>query len=184
HVAGLDRVLELGPRQLGGLIQVQAPLYPGDSGAAVVDVHGDWLGLIRGGLAIPGAAAPPPAATDPAPAGKAISSPAAGRRRATEPAADRGDDAAEDPSAEPDTDFGFAIPTRYALWIAEQLRIHRRVDRAYLGVQLEEMLATGEAIPAREPPPSAPAASSSSSAGPGASGAWRGVGGAPGSSQA
>ena len=28
HVAGLDRVLELGTRQLGGLIQVQAPLLP------------------------------------------------------------------------------------------------------------------------------------------------------------
>ena len=37
HVAGLDRALELGTGQLGGLIQVQAPLYPGDSGAAVVD---------------------------------------------------------------------------------------------------------------------------------------------------
>ena len=54
HVAGLDRALELGTRQLGGLIQVQAPLYPGDSGAAVVNLHGDWLGLIRSGLAIPG----------------------------------------------------------------------------------------------------------------------------------
>ena len=43
--------LELGTRQLGGLIQIQVSLYPGDSGAAVVDLHGDWLGLIRSGLA-------------------------------------------------------------------------------------------------------------------------------------
>ena len=53
HVAGLDRALELGDRQLGGLIQIQAPLYPGDSGAAVVNLHGEWLGLIRSGLATP-----------------------------------------------------------------------------------------------------------------------------------
>ena len=32
-VAGLHRRLELGPRQLGGLIQVDASLHPGDSGA-------------------------------------------------------------------------------------------------------------------------------------------------------
>src|SRR5262249_60346986 len=35
HVAGLDRVIELHRRQLGGLIQIQVALYPGDSGAAV-----------------------------------------------------------------------------------------------------------------------------------------------------
>ena len=64
HVAGLDRAMELGTGQLGGLIQVQAPLYPGDSGAAVVDFRGDWLGLIRGGLAVPGT----DPATDSAPA--------------------------------------------------------------------------------------------------------------------
>src|SRR5262249_39368174 len=57
HVAGLDRALELGRGQLGGLIQVQAPLYPGDSGAVVVDLRGDWLGLIRSGLATPGTVA-------------------------------------------------------------------------------------------------------------------------------
>ena len=31
HIAGLDRVLELGKTRLGGLVQVQAPVYPGDS---------------------------------------------------------------------------------------------------------------------------------------------------------
>src|SRR5262249_33630532 len=82
HVAGLGRVLELGSRQLGGLVQVQAPLYPGDSGAAVVDVRGDWLGLIRGGLAIPHAVARRPDATEPAAVGKSIAPRAAGRRDA------------------------------------------------------------------------------------------------------
>ena len=53
HVAALERALELGSRQLGGLIQIQAPLYPGDSGGAVVNLQGDWLGLIRSGLARP-----------------------------------------------------------------------------------------------------------------------------------
>jgi S1-C subfamily serine protease len=53
HIAGLDRVLKLGSRQLGGLIQVQAPLYPGDSGAVVANIRGQLLGLIRSGLAIP-----------------------------------------------------------------------------------------------------------------------------------
>ncbi len=64
HVAGLDRAVKLGTRQVGGLIQVQAALYPGDSGAAVVDVRGDWLGLIRGGLATPGTGARPSSAPD------------------------------------------------------------------------------------------------------------------------
>lgn len=53
HIAGLDRALKLGSRQLGGLIQVQAPLYPGDSGAVVANLRGQLLGLIRSGLAIP-----------------------------------------------------------------------------------------------------------------------------------
>ena len=56
HVAGLDRALKVGSHQLGGLIQVQAPLYPGDSGAAVANLRGQLLGLIRSGLAIPATA--------------------------------------------------------------------------------------------------------------------------------
>jgi S1-C subfamily serine protease len=55
HIAGLDRALKLGQRQVGGLIQVQAPLYPGDSGAVVTNLKGQLLGLIRSGLAIPAA---------------------------------------------------------------------------------------------------------------------------------
>jgi S1-C subfamily serine protease len=54
HVAGLDRALKLGERHLGGLIQIRAPLYPGDSGAAVTNLRGQLLGLIRSGLAVPG----------------------------------------------------------------------------------------------------------------------------------
>lgn len=53
-VAGLDRRLELGARQLGGLIQIDASLHPGDSGALLADLRGDWLGVIRSGLAAPG----------------------------------------------------------------------------------------------------------------------------------
>ena len=53
HIAGLDRALKLGTHQLGGLIQVQAPLYPGDSGAVVANLRGQLIGLIRSGLAIP-----------------------------------------------------------------------------------------------------------------------------------
>jgi len=56
HVAGLDRALKVGSHQLGGLIQVQAPLYPGDSGAVVANLRGQLLGLIRSGLAIPATA--------------------------------------------------------------------------------------------------------------------------------
>ena len=130
HVAGLDRALELGNSQLGGLIQVQAPIYPGDSGAAVVNLRGDWLGLIRGGLAVPGSGsdteteststAEPPASVsrpDSADPNDELSSTAAIR-------------------SEPDTDFGFAIPTRDGLWIASQLRTHGYVDRAYLGIRI------------------------------------------------
>ncbi|APW61933.1 S1C family serine protease [Paludisphaera borealis] len=53
QIAGLDRTLELRSRQINGLIQVQTPLFPGDSGAVVVNFRGQWLGLIRSGLAIP-----------------------------------------------------------------------------------------------------------------------------------
>jgi S1-C subfamily serine protease len=100
HIAGLDRALKLRSRQLGGLIQVQAPLYPGDSGAVVANLRGQLLGLIRSGLAIPVVA----------------------------------NDRAR---TERDNDFGFAITAHDALWVADQLRAHGHVDRAYLGVRLE-----------------------------------------------
>jgi S1-C subfamily serine protease len=93
QVAGLDRRVDVGPRPLGRLIQVDAALHPGDSGALVGNLSGEWLGLIRSGLAIPGA----------------------------EHAVDH--------------DLGFAVTAHDALWIAEQLGIHHRVDRAYLGVR-------------------------------------------------
>jgi serine protease Do len=54
-ISGLDRRLELGNSPLGGLIQVDAPLHPGDSGAMVADLRGEWLGLVRSGLATPDA---------------------------------------------------------------------------------------------------------------------------------
>jgi S1-C subfamily serine protease len=53
HISGLERRLELGSRQLGGLIQIAVALHPGDSGALVTNLHGEWLGLIRSGLALP-----------------------------------------------------------------------------------------------------------------------------------
>jgi serine protease Do len=96
HVSGLARRLEIGPRPLGGLIQIQAPLHPGDSGALLADMQGGWLGLVRGGLAMPGAKDGP----------------------------------------KDDDDLGFAIPARDALWVAEQLRDHQKVDRAFLGIKL------------------------------------------------
>ena len=134
HVAGLDRALELGTRQLGGLIQVQAPLYPGDSGAAVVNLHGDWLGLIRSGLAIPGSDSGPE------------SSPSAPLPPTTSASGLSPSLAPTDVSLgrpERDTDFGFAIPVQDAVWVADQLRTGRGVDRAYLGVRLEPIRATG-----------------------------------------
>ena len=100
HIAALDRALKLRSRRLGGLIQVQAPLYPGDSGAVVANFRGQLLGLIRSGLAIPVVA----------------------------------NDRAR---TERDNDFGFAITAHDALWVADQLRAHGHVDRAYLGVRLE-----------------------------------------------
>jgi S1-C subfamily serine protease len=53
HISGLDRRLELGSRQLGGLIQIAVALHPGDSGALVTNLRGEWLGVIRSGLALP-----------------------------------------------------------------------------------------------------------------------------------
>jgi serine protease Do len=97
QIAGLDRRVDVGPRPLGGLIQIDASLHPGDSGALVANLRGEWLGLIRSGLATPHG---------------------------------------EGEGRTFDHDLGFAIPARDALWIAEQLGIRRRVDRAYLGVRL------------------------------------------------
>ncbi|MDR3633155.1 MAG: trypsin-like peptidase domain-containing protein [Isosphaeraceae bacterium] len=54
-ISGLDRRLDLGARPLGGLIQIDAAFHPGDSGALVVNLRGEWLGLVRSGLAPPGA---------------------------------------------------------------------------------------------------------------------------------
>ena len=96
QIAGIDRTIGLGARELGGLLQVQAPLYPGDSGAVVADLRGRWAGLIRSGLGSP-------------------SGDRSGR----------------------DNQFGFAIPARSALWVADQLQRWGRVERAYLGVRLD-----------------------------------------------
>ena len=150
HVAGLDRALELGTHQLGGLIQVQAPLYPGDSGAAVVDLRGDWLGLIRSGLAVPrsgsGSEFSPNATTLPG------SPSSAGLSLSLAPAE------TSLVRSERDTDFGFAIPARDGLWVADQLRTHGRVDRAYLGVRLEPVSATGSIALSESDPGSGPRA--------------------------
>lgn len=133
HIAGLDWAMELADRQLGGMIQIQAPLYPGDSGAAVVDVHGELLGLIRSGLAVP----------SPRSGIRANSSPGTGEGAAPSAGgqAPKGPEAntatAKLDQAERDNDFGFAISARDALWVAEQLHTCGRVDRAYLGVRLE-----------------------------------------------
>jgi S1-C subfamily serine protease len=53
HISGLNRRLELGSRQLGGLIQIAVALHPGDSGALMTNLRGEWLGVIRSGLALP-----------------------------------------------------------------------------------------------------------------------------------
>lgn len=99
YVAGLDRRVDLGVRQLGGLIQVDAAVLPGDNGALVADLHGGWIGVIRSGL----------------------DAPSEGDRR----------------GREHDHNLGFAITAADALWVADQLRTRGRVDRAYLGVQLD-----------------------------------------------
>ncbi len=82
---------------------MQAPLFPGDSGAVVANLRGQLLGLIRSGLAIPTIA---------------------------------------NDRTKRDNDFGFALPVRDVLWVADQLRAHGYVDRAYLGVRLEPVAAT------------------------------------------
>jgi len=52
-VAGLGRRLDLDPRPLGGLIQVDVALHPGDGGAMLADLRGGWLGVVRSALAAP-----------------------------------------------------------------------------------------------------------------------------------
>jgi len=133
HIAGLDWAMELADRQLGGMIQVQAPLYPGDSGAAVVNVRGDLLGLIRSGLAVPYSRSAIRSSSSRG-VGEGAPSFAAGQPPSW-PAADAGTSRLD--QTERDNDFGFAISARDALWVADQLRAYGRVDRAYLGVRLE-----------------------------------------------
>ena len=111
-IAGLNRQLEIGPYRLGGLIQVDTSLHPGDSGALLIDLRGGWLGVIRSGLA-------PPAGTE-------------GDDRDRE--LDRHLPRDRDRDRDRDHDLGFAIPAGDALWVAGQLRAHHRVERAYLGV--------------------------------------------------
>lgn len=157
HIAGLERALKLRERRLGGLIQIQAPLYPGDSGAAVVDLRGDWLGLIRGGLANRVSAGEDGhlVAAAPLDAGVEESSAAGmGRRGAAAAQTDRDPDDDElTRPADHDSHFGFAIPSRDALWIADQLRVHGRVDRSYLGVHFvrERPVAAAAAEPSADP---------------------------------
>ncbi len=93
-------------------------------------MRGDWLGLIRSGLAIPGS----------------------GSGRSAEPGSTTSLPSSAEPAGfstsmaltdmipgrlERDNDFGFAIPVRDVLWVADQLRAHGRVDRAYLGVRVQ-----------------------------------------------
>jgi len=122
-VAGLNRRLLLGPRQLGGLIQVDAALHPGDSGALVADLRGDWLGVVRSGLAHP---------ADRAIDANDTATVSSESRKTKEKDRDRD----KDNRREYDHDLGFAIPAEVALWVASQLREHGRVDRAYLGVTM------------------------------------------------
>ena len=125
-ISGLNRRVKLGPRQLGGLIQVDAALHPGDSGALLADLHGGWLGVIRSGLAAPALE--------------------------KEKEKDREKDT-EKRAREHDHDLGFAIPARDALWVATQLRAHKRVDRAYLGVTMLDPAPAPSPAEGHEPEP-------------------------------
>jgi S1-C subfamily serine protease len=147
HIAGLNSAMELADRQLAGMIQIQAPLYPGDSGAALVDVRGELLGLVRSGLAVPGFRGVPRSGAD---RRADVPIPSIGGQSPSGARADTSPDPLD--QAERDNDFGFAIPARDALWVADQLHACGRVDRAYLGVRLEgvpeDLVATASNPPA------------------------------------
>ncbi|WP_165073029.1 S1C family serine protease [Paludisphaera rhizosphaerae] len=139
QVSGLDRSVKIRGLQLNGTIQIQTPLFAGDNGAAVVNYRGQWLGLIRGGLA--------PAAQPEAGSGAGSGAVAVGSAG---------------------SELGFAIPADTALWIASQLHERGRVDRAFLGVRFEpdSTAAEGpEGAGLREVLPDTPAARGSLQAG-------------------
>src|SRR5262249_44352856 len=120
--SGLDRRVDYGRTQLGGLIQVDASIHPGDSGALLADLRGGWLGVIRSGLSAPGPDTEKPREKD----------------RDKEGDGDKPQRAGGGTSGrEHDHDLGFAILAPDALWVAEQLRAHRHVDRAFLGVKMD-----------------------------------------------
>jgi serine protease Do len=156
HIAGLNSAMELADRQLGEMIQIQAPLYPGDSGAAVVDVRGELLGFVRSGLAVRGFRGTPRSSSDRR-AAEATSSVGSSQS----PSGARADTPPDQlDQAERDNDFGFAIPACDALWVAEQLHACGRVDRAYLGVRLEGV-SDDFVVPRSAPPASAEKANAS-----------------------
>ncbi len=104
-------------------------VYPGDSGAAVINLAGGWLGLIRSGLAVPSQAHADAVAQNLGTRSSLQSS--------EQPAGSVSPIKGFVDTPEYNHSFGFAVPAVDALWIAEQLRIHGFVDRAYLGVHLE-----------------------------------------------
>ena len=132
YIAGLNRRLEIGSRRLGGLIQIDAALYPGDSGALVANLKGEWLGLVRGGL------------DDPSRRNLAAHETEKKEQKTTPFPTDA--DADEDDRHNRQSGgfgLGFAVNARDALWIAHQLRLKKRVDRAYLGVLLNSETSPG-----------------------------------------
>lgn len=134
YVAGTGRRLLYGAHALGGLIQVDTGLHPGDSGAPVTDLRGRWLGLIRSGLA----------------------SPPLGQDQAGSPS-----EALQGPLDQGQGhDLGFAIPARDALWVAGQLRAHGKIERAFLGVstRLSASPSRAEGVELTDVIPGSPAA--------------------------
>ncbi len=53
-IAGLNRMIKLGGRVQSGLVQLSAPVHPGDNGAPVCNCRGEMVALIRSGLSIAG----------------------------------------------------------------------------------------------------------------------------------
>jgi S1-C subfamily serine protease len=136
-IAAVDRIVELGRRPVCNLIQLHSDLYPGDSGAAVVNLRGEWVGLIRGRLACSemSSEALNPSIDDSRVVEKPMRLPPSKTTVEMLPERD-----------EIDHEIGFAVPARNALWVAEQLRKQGHVPRSFLGVRLRWEREEREAI--------------------------------------
>jgi len=119
--AALGRIVGRGERldfaQQGEVLEIDAPVYPGSTGGAVMNEDGDWVAVVVGRLA------PSPGGTD-------------SRVGAVKP---------EEGGSGPNSVL-MALPVDQVTWIAKELESYGNVRRGYLGIRLRRTTAASESL--------------------------------------